>query len=310
MSGDVAAQFEALRPRLLRIAYGQLGSLAEAEDVVQEAWLRLQRTDVAAIESLPGWLVTVVGRLALDALGSARVRRERYVGPWLPDPLVAAAGGDPDPADRVTLAETVSQALLFVLERLSPAQRTAFILHDVFGYSFEEVGEVVGRTPAAARQLASRARRLVVEQRPRHSGTREQQRRVVAAFAAAAAGGDIGALLAVLDPDVVMRSDGGGIRRAARVPIAGAERVSRAIAALGRTYGPQTEVSFVDVNGQPGLLLVNRAADETSVLAFTVDGGRITTIHNQRNPEKLRHLAQPAVARRPAPGAPPGTTPS
>ena len=288
---DLAAQFEALRPRLLRIAYGQLGSLSEAEDVVQEAWLRLERAEPDSIENLPAWLGTVVGRLALDALGSARMRRERYVGPWLPDPLVGAPGEDPDPADRVTLDETVSHALLFVLERLTPAERTAFILHDVFGYSFGEIGEIVGRSPAAARQLASRARRHVEQQRPRHTGTREEQERAVAAFAAAAKGGDIDALLAVLDPDVVMRSDGGGIRQAARKPLVGADRVSRALAALARKYGERSEVSFVDVNGEPGLLIVDRAADDMSVLAFTVDDGRITTIHMQRNPEKLRHVA-------------------
>jgi RNA polymerase sigma-70 factor (ECF subfamily) len=290
----LADRFEALRPRLLRLAYSQLGSLAEAEDVVQEAWLRLEHTDADAIEDLEAWLVTVVGRLALDALGSARIRRERYVGPWLPDPLVAAAAGaGADPADRVTLDETVSHALLFVLERLTPAERTAFILHDVFGYAFEEVGEVVGRTPAAARQLASRARRHVVEQRPRQSGSREEQRRAVEAFAAAAAGGDLDALLAVLDPDVVMRSDGGGRVQAARKPLVGADRVSRALVALARKFAAAAEMRPVDVNGLPGLVAVGRADGQVSVVAFTVDAGRITTIHIQRNPDKVGHVVLP-----------------
>jgi RNA polymerase sigma-70 factor, ECF subfamily len=292
---DVAEQFEALRPRLLRLAYSQLGSLAEAEDVVQDAWLRLSRVDIAAIEDLGAWLVTVVSRLALDALGTARMRRERYVGPWLPDPLVGAAGGDADPADRVTLDETVSHALLFVLERLSPAERTAFILHDVFGYSFDEVGDVVGRTPAAARQLASRARRHVVEQRPRQSGTPQEQQRAVEAFAVAADGGDLDALLAVLDPDVVMRSDGGGRVHAARKPLVGADRVSRALVALARKFAGQSEAHFVDVNGLPGLLMVNREDGQVSVLAFTVDAARITTIHMQRNPDKLGHVRAPGA---------------
>lgn len=287
----VAARFEELRPRLLRLAYSQLGSLADAEDVVQDAWLRLQRADAAAIADLTAWLVTVVSRLALDALGSARVRRERYVGPWLPEPLVDPVSGGADPADRVTLDETVSHALLFVLERLTPAERTAFVLHDIFGYSFEEVADVVGRTPAAARQLASRARRHVVEQRPRQSATREQQQRAVEAFAVAAAGGDLDALLAVLDPEVVMRSDGGGRVQAARKPLVGADRVSRALVALARTYAGQSEVRLVDVNGLPGLLIVNREDGQLSVLAFTVDAGQITTIHLQRNPDKLAHLA-------------------
>jgi len=286
-----ATEFEALRPRLLRIAYGQLGSLAEAEDVVQEAWLRLERADARTIENLSGWLVTVVSRLALDALGSARMRRERYIGPWLPDPLVGAAADDADPADRVTLDETVSHALLFVLERLTPAERTAFILHDVFGYSFDEVSAVVGRTPAAARQLASRARRHVVEQRPRQSGTAQDQQRAVTAFAAAAAGGDLEALLAVLDPDVVMRSDGGGRVHAARKPLVGADRVSRAMLRLARKFAGRWEMRFVDVNGLPGMVTVDREDREVSVVAFTVDAGRITTIHIQRNPDKLAHLA-------------------
>ena len=292
----VAARFEELRPRLLRLAYSQLGSLADAEDVVQDAWLRLQRADAAAIADLTAWLVTVVSRLALDALGSARVRRERYVGPWLPEPLVDPVSDGADPADRVTLDETVSHALLFVLERLSPAERTAFVLHDIFGYSFEEVADVVGRTPAAARQLASRARRHVVDQRPRQSGTRDQQQRAVEAFAVAAAGGDLDALLAVLDPEVVMRSDGGGRVQAARKPLVGADRVSRALVALARTYAGQSEVRLVDVNGLPGLLVVNREDGQLSVIAFTVDAGQITTIHLQRNPDKLAHLATPPGA--------------
>ena len=290
----LAERFEALRPRLLRLAYSQLGSLVEAEDVVQEAWLRLERTNAGVIEDLEAWLVTVVGRLALDALGSARIRRERYVGPWLPDPLVAAAtGAGADPADRVTLDETVSHALLFVLERLTPAERTAFILHDVFGYAFEEVGEVVGRTPAAARQLAARARRHVVEQRPRQSGSREEQRRAVEAFAAAAAGGDLDALLAVLDPDVVMRSDGGGRVQAARKPLVGAGRVSRALVALARKFAAAADMRPADVNGLPGLVAVDRASGQVSVVAFTVDAGRITTIHIQRNPDKVGHVVLP-----------------
>jgi len=287
---SLADEFQALRPRLLRLAYSQLGSLAEAEDVVQEAWLRLQRSDRSTIGDLQAWLTTVVGRLGLDALGSARARREQYVGPWLPDPLVDAPAADADPADRVTLDESVSLALLFVLERLSPAERTAFILHDVFAFSFEEIAAVVGRTPQATRQLASRARRHVAEARPRQPGTPQQQARLVRAFAAAAGDGDIDGLLGVLDPDVVMRADGGGRAKAARKPLVGADRVSRALAALVRTSLAGVELSFVDVNGLPGLLVSDAGSGAISVVAFTFDGGQITSIHIQRNPDKLRHL--------------------
>jgi RNA polymerase sigma-70 factor (ECF subfamily) len=287
-TGD--AEFEALRPQLRRLAYSQLGSLAEAEDVVQEAWLRLQRTDRAAIANLRAWLTTVVGRLALDELRSARVRRERYVGTWLPEPVVEPASPEPDPADRVTLDESVSHALLVVLESLSPAERTAFVLHDVFGYAFDEVAEVVGRTPASARQLASRARRHISEQRPRYPATHEEQRRVIEAFFAAAREGDMDGLVALLDPDVVMRSDGGGRVAASRKPLVGVDRVSRAVAALTRTgLARAEELRMVDVNGVPGLLAIETSGTKT-VASFTVDAGRIVAIDIVRNPEKLRHV--------------------
>lgn len=282
--------FERERPRLARVAYTMLGSHAEAEDVVQEAWLRFERATEEILD--PGaWLTTVVGRLALDALGSARARRETYVGPWLPEPIVRTA--DDDPADRVALDETVSLALFAVLERLSPAQRTAFVLHDVFGLSFEEVGEVVGRTPQAARQLASRARRDVEASRPRSSPTREEQERVVAAFAAAAAGGSLEDLVAVLDPDVVWRSDGGGRVVALRKPLHGAERVARAILGFARAPADPSAVLragyLADVNGQPGMVFRDPGGVLT-VVAFTVDGGRITEICAVRNPEKTARV--------------------
>ena len=172
-----------------------------------------------------------------------------------PDPLVEAPSTEPDPADRVTLEESVSHALLVVLESLSPAERTAFVLHDVFGYRFDEVAAVVGRTPVSARRLASRARRHVIERRPRYPASREDQRRVVEAFMAAVGEGDVAGLLAVLDPDVVMRSDGGGRVRAARKPVQGAERVGRVVLGLARKGMTGAEVEFVDVNGAPGVLV-------------------------------------------------------
>ena len=281
-----AAEFEALRPRLERVAYATLGSMAEAEDVVQDAWLRLQRTPAGEIRDLRAWLTTVVGRLALDALGSARARRERYVGEWLPEPLV---GQDADPADRVTLDEEVSLAMLRVLESLSPAERTAFVLHDVFGHTFAEVAEAVGRTPEAARQLASRGRRHVQAGRPRFSATAEQQREVVAAFATATAEGDLDRLVALLDPEVTMRSDGGGRAIAARHPLHGAPRVARTLIALAKKGSRLGGTGMiVDVNGQPGLLL--EAPDDRSVFAFAVDAGRITEIDIIRNPDKLARV--------------------
>ena len=279
--------FEAERPRLVRLAYGQLGSLAEAEDVVQDAWLRLARTDADEIRDLPAWLTTTVSRLALDTLRSARVRRERYVGPWLPEPLLGDAGADP--ADRVTLDESVGMALLVVLESLSAAERVAFVLHDVFGYGFDHVADVLGTSGDNARQLASRARRQVEARRPRFPATREQQQEIVDAFAAATLDGDVDELVALLHPDVVMTTDGGGKVTAPRKPIEGAERVAEVTVALARKGGDPSTLRFVDVNGMPGILI--RDWDGTaSVAAFTVDDGRIVEIDVVRNPAKLHGL--------------------
>jgi RNA polymerase sigma-70 factor (ECF subfamily) len=283
----VARRFADARPRLLRLAYSQLGDLAEAEDVVQEAWLRLERTDAASIDDLDAWLTTVVGRLALDALRSARVRRETYVGPWLPEPLVSAEGDDP--ADRVTLDESVSYALLALLEQLSPAERTAFVLHDVFDVAFDEVAAVVGRTPEAVRQLASRARRHVAQQRPRFEASPEQHDRAVRAFAQAVADGDLEGLVAVLDPDVVWTSDGGGRAIASRRPVSGADRVARGWVALRRKESIQPTATPIELNGRLGLMIAGTDGDR-SVLSFMVDGGRITRIDVVRNPEKLRRV--------------------
>ncbi len=285
----LADAFEAQRPYLRRVAYGTLGSLAEADDVVQEAWLRLQRSDAAEIRDLRAWLTTTVGRLALDALGSARRRREHYVGPWLPEPLVedrAAA----DPADRVTLDESVTTALLLVLERLSPAERTAFVLHDVFGLPFDEVGEIVGRAPAAVRQLASRARRHVDAGTPRFPASREEQERIVSAFAAASEAGDMDALVRLLDPQVTLRTDGGGRVTAARTPQVGPERVARLMLKIASKLW--RSVAVATVNGAPGLL-VDDGGEALCVFSFTVDRDRIVAIDIVRNPDKLRHLPNP-----------------
>lgn len=286
MTATLAERFEALRPRLLRIAYGQLGSLAEAEDVLQDAWLRLQRTDSDAIRDLEGWLITTVSRLALDTLKSARVRREAYVGPWLPEPLVS----EPSPEEATVRADDVSLALLVVLESLSAAERTAFVLHDVFRYSFDEVAATLGTSPAAARQQASRARKAVEARRPRFPATPEQQREIIGAFAAAALEGDMDALLGVLHPDVVFTADGGGVVTASRKPLHGAERVAKTVKALAKSGGAGATFDLVDVNGMPGLAGAGRDG-VLSVISFTVDDGRITAIDIQRNPEKLGRQA-------------------
>jgi RNA polymerase sigma-70 factor (ECF subfamily) len=285
---QLATEFAQLRPYLLRVAYSHLGSLSEAEDLVQEAWLRLERSDRAEIRNLRAWLTTVVSRLAIDALTSARSRRERYVGPWLPEPLVQADAGEADPARKVDLDESVSMALLVVLESLSPAERSAFLLHDVFGYSFSEVAQIVGRSPAAARQLATRGRHAVEARRPRYPAAVEEQREVIAAFQAAVQEGDVGSLIEVLDPSVTFRSDGGGVVNAARTVFTGAERVARIFTAMAGHFGEQFRMRPIVVNGAPGLLL--DTGQYPSVIAFNVDSGRISEIDVVRNPEKLGTL--------------------
>ena len=280
----LADAFEAQRPHLLRVAYGQLGSIAEAEDVVQEAWLRLQRAGGEDVRDMRAWLTTTVSRLALDTLRSARVRRERYVGPGLPEPAV-----DADPADRVTLDESIGTAMLVVLETLSAGERVAFVMHDVFGYDFAAVAEVLGTSEQAARQQASRARRRVREGRPRFPATREQQHAIVEAFLAAVGDGDADALLELLAPDVVLRADGGGVVTAPRKPIEGAAKVARAAIGLARKGAEGAIVRIVEVNGMPGVL-AQEASGVANVVALTVDDGRITAIDIVRNPAKLRDL--------------------
>lgn len=282
MNDDLATEFEHLRPYLRRVAYGVLGSLAEAEDVVQDTWLRIRDVDRAEIRDLRAYLAQVTARRALDVLASARVRRETYVGPWLPEPVVEELA----PADRLVLDESVSLALLVVLEKLSPAERTAFVLHDVFGYAFGEVAATVGRSEAAVRQLASRARRHVDAEGARFAPSEGEHRRVFSAFAQALDGGGVEDLVAVLDPDVVMVSDGGGIVHASRRPLAGAERVARALVA-SRANNPHDH-HLAAVNGRDGLLMQDRRSGIVTVLAATVRDGRITHLHVIRNPEKLR----------------------
>ncbi|WP_327235154.1 RNA polymerase sigma factor SigJ [Streptomyces sp. NBC_01317] len=288
------AEFEQQRSRLWAIAYRVTGSVADADDAVQESWLRWQGLPDGQVHDPRAYLTTVVSRICYDQLGSARARREVYVGPWLPEPVVTESG----PEDRATLDESVGVALLTVLERLTPAERTALILHDVFAVPFPEIAEVVGRTPDSVRQLASRARRRVRAEAPRRSVDRDEHRRAVDAFLAAVMGGDFDGLLQILDPDVVWRSDGGGLVTAARLPLLGHEKAARFAVLITRGYDPETMSLLArDVNGAPGLILTD-VTDPTGapsvVFAFTVHEGRITEVDAILNPEKLRHLARPA----------------
>ncbi|MBF6177376.1 RNA polymerase sigma factor SigJ [Nocardia otitidiscaviarum] len=289
---DLARQFEEHRPYLRRVAYSTLGSLSDADDVVQEAWLRLQRyhegNPGAEIENLRAWLTTVTGRLALDHLGSARARREQYVGEWLPEPEVSA--WEDDPADRVTQDDRVTTALLVVLESLSPAERTAFVLQEVFGMTGPEVAEVVGRTPAAVRQLASRARKHVQEGTPRFPASRDEHAKVVSAFAVAWRSGDLNALVGILDKDVTFTADGGGKVLAFLEPLHGAQTVADTLMSFLRAASEVENAWLrkVTVTGRPGLIVFD--GKHIGVFSFTVDNGRITAIDAVRNPDKLRDL--------------------
>jgi len=281
------------RRRLLNLAYRLLGSLADAEDAVQEAyarWYALPPPQRHAIASPGAWLTTVASRVCLDLLGSARARRERYVGQWLPEPLPDPAewssgrpGATADPADRVTLDESASMAFLVVLESMTPAERVAFILHDVFGYPFAEVAGIVGRTPAACRQLASSARRrLRAAQAP--ATPTAQQARIVRDFKQAWEAKDIGALIGLLDPGATATGDGGGLARAALRPIEGAEQIARFFADRAR---PSLTVLERTVNGQPGLV-AQLDGVTVAVYAFDVAGDQIKHIWAVLNPGKLR----------------------
>jgi RNA polymerase sigma-70 factor (ECF subfamily) len=281
---DLARQFEQHRPYLRSVAYRMLGSVTEAEDAVQEAWLRLDRRPPADLANLRPWLTTVVGRISLDALRARRSRREDYAGSWLPEPIVAA---DETPEDEAVLADEVGLALLIVLETLQPAERLAFVLHDVFGVSFDEIAPVVDRSPAAARQLASRARRRVQAAKPEADADIAVQQRVVDAFLAAAQTGDFEALLTLLDPDVILRTDGGGRGPLARPPVVGATDVVEVLKTRAGTFAPLGRPAIV--NGSPGVI-VGQPGQVVAVVGFTVVDGRIREIDIVGDRAKLRRL--------------------
>lgn len=278
---DAAARFDPLRPRLIRVAYRMLGSVADAEDMVQEAFIRWMGTDRGAVREPEAFLRRTVTRLCLDQLKSARVQRETYVGPWLPEPLVEE--GDEE--------EDVALPLMLALERLSPLERAAFLLHDVFGLGFEEVAATVGRDAAACRQLAARARSHVRDARPRYRLEKQRGMEIASAFFAASRSGDMTALGAMLAADVSLHSDGGGKRPAAVRPAIGfgqVMQVHKALAVLFGKYG-STLLRTCIINGLPGF--VTREADgEVQTTALDIEDGKVTAIYIMRNPDKLRHL--------------------
>jgi RNA polymerase sigma factor (sigma-70 family) len=285
------------RRQLINLAYRLLGSLAEAEDAVQEAyarWYAMSRQQQDAIQSPGAWLTRVASRICLDLLGSARARRERYVGEWLPEPLPEPAewisgrpgGATADPADRVTLDESVSMAFLVVLDSLTPAERVALILHDVFGYPFAEVAEITGRTPAACRQLASSARRRIRASQPPATPT-ARQASIVRDFKQAWEAKDIDALIGLLDPGATVTADGGGLVSAALRPIEGGEQIARYVVDIAGRAPSNLTILERTVNGQPGLVAQQDGVTVT-VFAFEVAGDQIKHIWAVRNPDKLR----------------------
>jgi RNA polymerase sigma-70 factor (TIGR02957 family) len=285
-------EFEELRPSAFAIAYRMLGSVSEAEDVVQEGFLRLHRAraDGERIESPRAYLSTVVSRLCLDQLRSARVRRETYVGEWLPEPLLVNA--DDDPARRLEMADSLSLAFLVLLESLSPEQRAAFLLHEVFDEPYDRIAEIVGTSEQNARQLVTRARRHVDERRPRFEASREEQEQLATRFFAAAQEGDLEALEELLAHDVVLRSDGGGKAPSIRRAIHGRTKVARALRAglrAGARVGGFT-VRRQEVNGQPGALYLDPEGRLAGVMILDIAGGQIQAVSTIVNPDKLQHL--------------------
>jgi RNA polymerase sigma-70 factor (ECF subfamily) len=284
----LAERFEEERPQLRRIAYRMLGTVDEADDAVQEAWIRLGRTDESSVENLGAWLTTVVSRVALDMLRARRSRREEYVGSWMPEPIVTI-DDSPSPEDEALIADGVGLALYVVLETLSPAERLAFVLHDMFAMPFDEIATIVGRSPEATRQLASRARRRVRGAKAEPDAQLTAQRRVVDAFIAAAREGDFDALLELLDPDVTLRVDAGPGGTLARPPIVG----RTAVIAEARRWTAMAPLSRpAIVNGAAGAV-IGRPGRPFAVVGVTVANGRITALDFLVDPAKLARITIP-----------------
>lgn len=309
---SIAPDIEEHRAHLVSVGYRMTGSLADAEDAVQEAWLRLNRlsdAQRAEIRDHRAWLTTVVGRLCLDRLRSASARRESYIGPWLPEPLVSTAAED-DPLANLVRDEDVRMAAMVVLEQLTPPQRVAFVLHDALALSFEEIAEVLGCSPAAARQHASRARRLLAEAEPPPRAPAAEQQRLLAAVGAALSRGDAQALVSLLHPDAVLVNDGGGMAPAARREVHGAEKVARLLVGLSVRYGENLLKGWspVLVNGEHGYRSGGFGGVPESVNVFSVRDGRIVAIYGVLNPAKLAR-ALPRTRPRPVRGTLPPPRP-
>ena len=283
---EAAGGFDAHRRTLLAVAYRLLGRVADAEDVVQDAWLRWSAADTAQVRDQRAYLIRVVTRLAIDRLRSAQARREAYVGPWLPEPLLTG----PDVADDVELAESVSLAMLVVLESLSPLERAVFVLHEVFDVPFGEVARILDRAEPAVRQLGHRARDHVKAHRPRFDHDAATHQRVTEQFVAACAGGDLEALLRLLAPDVTLIGDAGGLARAPRRPIEGADKVARFLIGVTAQTPPGARITLATINGEPGLVA---SIDGRPLAAFVLHlaDGAVQAVYALANPHKLAGLA-------------------
>ncbi len=286
---DAAANFEPHRRHLMALAYRMLGSLAEAEEAVQEAYLRWHQADRVAVREPRAFLSRTVTRLCLDQLKSARNRRETYVGPWLPDPVVAGTMLDADTAS--DYAHDLSVALMLTLERLSPLERAAFLLHDVFEIGFAEIAAILGRNETAVRQLAARGRTHVKASRPRFHPSTEETAQCLAAFRQASETGNMSALAACLVEDAVLLSDGGGKRPAALVPVRGADNICRLLEAVGRNALPgEFRTREAQINGMPGFI-IREPSGGLMTVALDIDAGKIAAIYVVRNPDKLHGVS-------------------
>tara|TARA_R110000868_G_scaffold139015_4_gene353688 strand:+ start:763 stop:1698 length:936 start_codon:yes stop_codon:yes gene_type:complete len=286
------AIFARHRARVFAIAYRLTGTVSDAEDVVQETWLRWNKIDLSEIVTPEAWLTTVASRLGLDHLRRLKARRETYVGPWLPEPLVEASTGEaqPTPEDRLALADDISMALLHMLERLAPDERTAFLLHEAFDYDYGELASLLGKSEAACRQIVSRARRRVSDERPRFNTSVSEHARLAQAFSLALSSEDPNALIACLKPDAVLLSDGGGKAAAALNPIFSADHITRFFFGIAKKFQMPMSPQPVTINGQPGFALVYEGQLH-SLISMNIEDGQIATIYIMRNPDKIARAA-------------------